>query len=107
MQQSLVRFQDLDQTNPIVSNARCSVTELLAATNAPRNTDGFINAVESLQRATADIDGFAPLVPSKTLDDIVQRIAAVVQGLSPQDDSELATVVKDIAGELVAKVSDF
>ena len=106
LQKLLLSLQTLDQTNPVVRDARSSVTGLLAATTAPRNTDGFRNTIESLEKAAADIDGFVPSDPSKALDDIVKRITAVVQGLSVQNDSELATVVEDIAGELVAQVSD-
>ena len=106
LQKSLLRLQTLDQTNTVVRDARSSVIGLLAATDAPRNTDGFRNAVESLERAAADIHGFVPSDPSKALDDIVKRITAVVQGLSGQNGSELATVVKEVAGELAAQVSD-
>lgn len=106
LQKLLLRLQTLDQTDPVVRDARSSVTGLLAATNAPQNTDGFRNAVESLEKAAADIDGFVPSDPSKALDDIVKRITAVVQGLSDQNGSELATVVNNISGELIVQVSD-
>lgn len=105
LQQCLVRLENLGQTNPVFSHAKRSVTTLLAAADAPENTDGFSNVVELLQRATADIDGSASSGPSETLDDIVQRVTAVVQSLSPQEDSELATVVEEIVGGLDLQVS--